>query len=324
MRVSANKDTAAVARMVQKWRKPTNPISQGRLGSYVEPKRQPYEDMSHQALHMEANAKPAPTSRSLNSFCIGIPHADTGVREIRELIGSGKAFAVLTSISLIPQIARGTNEKEFDEAVAEKVDGMTKLIMASTADAWLIHLPGMIRKHEAFTAEQLIQDMESLDDLTYSMEDHNQDISQDGCEPHPLSFCLFSVPKLCSTSAKRLDFPSLLYRKLKKKAKSRELHSRPLLVQTRAQGGSLSSVVRSPAHKRKLKAHATEKEVVVGKQRQSPLSSWIGKQLVGQKVSNKYLDKDGHLITNDGGVPTRTFGHPLRRLLRTKNCRSGG
>jgi hypothetical protein len=139
MRVSANKDTAAVARMVQKWRKPTNPISQGRLGSYVEPKRRPCEDMGHQALNMEAKAKLAPTSRSLNSFCIGTPHADTGVREIRELIGNGKAFAVLTSISLIPQIARGTNEKEFDEAVAEKVDGMTKLIMASTADAWLIH-----------------------------------------------------------------------------------------------------------------------------------------------------------------------------------------
>ncbi len=271
MRVSANKDTAAVARMVQKWRKPTNPISQkGRLGSYVEPKRQSYEDVDHQALNMEANAKPTPTSRSLNSFCIGTPHADIGVREIRELIDSGKAFAVLTSISLIPKTARGTNEKEFDEAVAEKVDGMTKLIMASTADAWLIHLPGMIRKHEVFTAEQLILDMENLDDQTYSMEDH-QDISQDGCEPHPLSFCLFSVPKLGSTSVKRLDFPSLLYRKLKKKTNARELHSRPLLVQTRAQGGSFSSVVRSPAHKRKLKAHAAEKEGVVGKQRQSLL-----------------------------------------------------
>jgi hypothetical protein len=101
MRVSANKDTAAVARMVQKWRKPTNPISQGRLGSYIEPKQRPCGDMDHQALNMEAKAKLAPTSRSLKSFCIGTPHADTGVREIRELISSGKAFAVLTSISLI-------------------------------------------------------------------------------------------------------------------------------------------------------------------------------------------------------------------------------
>ncbi len=39
----------------------------------------------------------------LRAFSIGTPHADTGVREIRELIGSGKAFAVLTPISLIPQ-----------------------------------------------------------------------------------------------------------------------------------------------------------------------------------------------------------------------------
>ncbi len=30
VRVSANKDTAAMARMVQKRRKPTNPVAQGR------------------------------------------------------------------------------------------------------------------------------------------------------------------------------------------------------------------------------------------------------------------------------------------------------
>jgi hypothetical protein len=72
---------------------------------------------------------------------------------------------------------------------------MTKLIMASTADAWLIHLPGMTRKHEVFTAERLIQDMENLNDLTYSMEDH-QDISQDGSEPHPISLFLSVQPAL--------------------------------------------------------------------------------------------------------------------------------
>ncbi len=40
MRVSENVDTAAVSRIVQKWRKPANPISQGKLGSFVEPKSQ--------------------------------------------------------------------------------------------------------------------------------------------------------------------------------------------------------------------------------------------------------------------------------------------
>ncbi len=66
----------------------------------------------------------------LRAFSIGTPHADTGVREIRELISSGKAFAVLTPISLIPQIARGCNEGDMDEAIAEKVNQMTKIVMA--------------------------------------------------------------------------------------------------------------------------------------------------------------------------------------------------
>ncbi len=61
----------------------------------------------------------------------------TGVREIRELINSGRAFAVLTPISLIPQIARGCTEGDMDEVIAEKVNQMTKIVMASTADAWL-------------------------------------------------------------------------------------------------------------------------------------------------------------------------------------------
>jgi hypothetical protein len=56
MRVFANKDTAAVARMVQKWRKPTNPISQGKLGSFVEPKQWQEADAEHQALVMDSEA----------------------------------------------------------------------------------------------------------------------------------------------------------------------------------------------------------------------------------------------------------------------------
>ena len=102
MRVSANKDTAAVARMVQKWRKPTNPISQGKLSSYQEPKQQRGEDDEEAALAMVGEV--LEPGGKLRAFSIGTPHADTGVREIRELISSGKAFAVLTPISLIPQI----------------------------------------------------------------------------------------------------------------------------------------------------------------------------------------------------------------------------
>ena len=37
-----------------------------------------------------------------------------------------------------------------------------------------------------------------------------------------------------------------------------------------------------------------------GKQRQSPLSSWIGKQLLGQKIPKRYLDKEGNLQMMQG------------------------
>ncbi len=44
MSVSANKDTAAVVQMVQKWRKPTNPISQAKLSSFQQPRQRQDED----------------------------------------------------------------------------------------------------------------------------------------------------------------------------------------------------------------------------------------------------------------------------------------
>jgi hypothetical protein len=174
MRVSANKDTAAVSRIVQKWRKPTNPISQGKLGSFVEPKSRDEVESEAENFSMDPGKETPDAPGKLNAFSIGTPHADTGVREIRELIMSGKAFAVLTPISLLPQIARGTSESEMDEEIAVKVDGMTKIVMAATADAWLIHLPGTARRHEIFTAELLAMDRSNVEDLVAVMQDSDE------------------------------------------------------------------------------------------------------------------------------------------------------
>jgi hypothetical protein len=168
MRVFPNKDTAAVARMVQKWRKPTNPISQGKLGSFSEPKWSQDTEVEQQTLDMDSN------TLDLKAFSIGTPHADTGVREIRELITSGKFFAVLISISLIPQIARGVNASDMDEKIALKVDQMTKLVMASKADAWLINLPGMARRHEIYSMEQQKQDEANVGELIASITDAHE------------------------------------------------------------------------------------------------------------------------------------------------------
>jgi hypothetical protein len=62
-----------------------------------------------------------------------------------------------------------------DERIAVKVNHMTKILMAATADAWLIHLPGMVRRHEVFTAELLAMDRSNVEDLVVMMQDSTKD-----------------------------------------------------------------------------------------------------------------------------------------------------
>ena len=122
VRVSANEDTAAMARMVQKWRKLTNPVGQGRLTSYA-------ETSGSQAVTEEMWITDSFSgSIELKSFSIRAPHADVGVREIQDLIRKDRAFAILTPLSLILQISRGTTgHEDDDDNIASKVDGMTKI-----------------------------------------------------------------------------------------------------------------------------------------------------------------------------------------------------
>ena len=249
----------------------------------------------------------AESGGKLRAFSIGTPHADTGVREIRELINSGKAFAALTPISLIPQIARGCVEGDMDEAIAEKVNQMTKIVMASSADAWLVHIPGMVRRHEIFTAEQLEQDTSNMKDLITSLQDADDDCPA-GHKDHSLSYCLFTDSKDASVGTEPGYSPSLIYRELEKLASAKELARAQVLVQTRAQKGDLP-LVQEP-RKRKLHPSANRIEKVdssTGKQRQSPLSSWIGKQLLGQKIPKRYLDKEGNLQMMQGYPHGWTF-----------------
>ena len=89
---------------------------------------------------------------------------------------------------------------------------------------------------------------------------------------------------------------SLIYRELEKLASAKELARTQVLVQTRAQKGDLPFI--QEPKKRKLHPSVDKDEKAdssTGKQRQSPLSSWIGKQLQGQKIPKRYLDKEGNL-----------------------------
>jgi hypothetical protein len=82
IRLYANKDTAALSRHIQAWRKPTNPISQGRLGSGE------FADNS-------------------TVFFIGVCHAEKSLDEVKGLLASDRQFAVvLLPTGLLPEISR--------------------------------------------------------------------------------------------------------------------------------------------------------------------------------------------------------------------------
>ena len=112
LQVYANKDTLAISRMVQKWRKPTSPIIKGKL-----------------TVGGEVRCK---ISREDFTFRIGSPHADTGVKEIRALIEAKSNFAVLTPLTLLSEIARLENDKEgnvqYDSKIAAEVSKLYKVV----------------------------------------------------------------------------------------------------------------------------------------------------------------------------------------------------
>jgi hypothetical protein len=127
VRVYAGKDTYAAGRLVQKWRKPTNPILQGKL------------------LTKELAS---------STFHIGVDDVNKSVNEVVKLIGDNKNFAVLMPISVTSEIARleidDNGERCHDLELAKKVSGMSKITLASSAEVWLINLPGEAFCH--FTA----------------------------------------------------------------------------------------------------------------------------------------------------------------------------
>ena len=110
-RVHANNDTAAAARIVQKWRRPTNPISQTQL-----------------------------TAGTKTDFIFGFPHADRGTHRISQLLQENRAFACLHPTSLINEIP--VENTGINKEVAEKLRRTRKIVLSSYNLTWIINLPG--------------------------------------------------------------------------------------------------------------------------------------------------------------------------------------
>ena len=155
VRVYCYQDTIAAARIVQRWRNPKNKVATGRLTQETKP----------------------------SAFLIGTPTANSATKEVLQLITQKRQFAVLMPLSLVPEISRRENvegARVYNEEVARKVDALSKIVLPSSAQIWLVNLPSIsITKvlspsEEGIgpeQTEQIIQ--ESLANLFEGMELHS-------------------------------------------------------------------------------------------------------------------------------------------------------
>ena len=119
LRVSAERDTAAAARIVQRWRNPSNPIS------VIRPEATGYFD-----------------------FAITATYADKATHRLADLLRKKKSYAFLLPTTLLQRVQlrdNGTN----DTGVQEKLDNTTKIVMSAMGHTWVINHPD-IKKPENY------------------------------------------------------------------------------------------------------------------------------------------------------------------------------
>ena len=111
IRVNAEKDTLVATRMVQRWREPTNPIS-NTIGSLTDK----------------------------IDFLITATYADKLPLKVAELIRKNIPFAALIPLPLLNEIER-IGKTEIDEDVRSKRLNMKLVVSTSLGQAWLINHP---------------------------------------------------------------------------------------------------------------------------------------------------------------------------------------
>jgi hypothetical protein len=118
IRVYCHQDTIAAARIVQKWRTPKNKVTTGRLTQ-------------------KTNSR---------AILIGTPTANSVIKEVLQLLAQNKQFAILMPLSLVSELARLENIEQsrvYDQNIAQKVESLSKIILRSSAQLWLISLNGL-------------------------------------------------------------------------------------------------------------------------------------------------------------------------------------
>ncbi len=293
VRVYAGRDTYAAGRLLQQWRKPTNPISKGKL------------------LTKEV---------AQNAFHIGVDDVNKCVVETIQLIKDGKNFAILMPVSVTSELVRLENvegERCFDKEMAIKMSAMSKITLASSSEVWLIHLPGEPFNHF------LNNDMEGLgltgcqavfqDSL--AREKETAGIIQDYENIVAEELLKLSIKKESDQNVEGMTeaFPV-------KRASNRS--------DTRILSPAANTITTGERHNREHETRAITPVLEKSKIRWknvpkhpipalSDLNQWIGHQLKHKQLPKEYTEKPpkGKLITSVEGHPTGLLAVPNHRRI---------
>jgi hypothetical protein len=133
IRMYANKDTTALSRHVQAWRTPTNPISQGRLGS-------------------------ADFADSSAVFFIGVCQAGKAADEVKQLLASDKQFAILLPTGLLSEISREENSNGMEihnKEIERQIHDLNKIVLSQEGETWLVRIYEQPKIVEVLISEQV-------------------------------------------------------------------------------------------------------------------------------------------------------------------------
>jgi hypothetical protein len=260
---------------VQRWRTPKNKIATWRLTQETK----------------------------VGAFLIGIPTANGVVQEVLHLLKSDRQFAILMPLSLVPELTRLENSegvRSHDLDIARKVDDLSKIVLPSSAQVWLVNLVHFsvikvltIMKEGAGLDEVERTFRESLHNLFETTEQEDDWLEHNA-----------TIEALATT------------------------RSRKRTVETEGEQEQ-SEAVLTPAHGALTRARSTaDKQMVVPtleRRRLSwkrspreplpilaPMDLWVGLQLNHEKMPTKYMrgPPEGELIKNIPGRPAELLGIP--------------
>jgi hypothetical protein len=101
------------------------------------------------------------------------------VSQCRNLIASGKQFAVLIPVSIAGEIARLENsggERHYDNELLKKVEGLSKIILAQDAEMWLVGLNNHQINEFVPIYQQGTDDIQSQDTIQWAIDKFRNNI----------------------------------------------------------------------------------------------------------------------------------------------------